>query len=1185
MAITAAERTQIIELTSLMFNAAPGAFYLSQIVAVYESNGRSLQTLANILGSTPIYQSLNPNFQTAAEFAADLLTPLGLQNDTFATSFIVSRFNAGQSKASIVFQAFTALNGVTATDAAQYQAAKTALLNKTAVAEYYSVTKEGAATDLITLQSVVGGVTDVAATVDAAKAAVDALVITGQTFTLTTGIDTIVGTAGNDIIVAVLDDATPANATFTNLDSIDGGAGNADTLQLNDLDPLGSDFPAGVTLKNVEIAVVRGAGVVDVNTSAAQGLTKLQVTQATDATVVAAATTAVEVTGAGGTISVDGGASVTVSTAGADKNVTIGNTTRTAGAISVTDTALGSGDIAVDGGSNVTVAVTGSTAGSSVIVGAAKAATGTVAITSAHKAVAGVDASLATIAVTGGTGINVAQTAVSGLAAADTTGSTVTQGSVTIVGNGTTAAVVVSQTASTAEKLAATAVAGSAETASVKFGALKAGDKVTLDADASGTAGATELTFTAAKDLTAAQVATAFANLINLDTQGNAPAGNGAFTGAASLWTSAAANGDAVVFTSTKAPASSGTNVTDLAFVLTNTSGSSVAPVVTTTAGVDKVTAQTGVLGVIDGTVLIDDNATASITTVSVDGYGAGSKIGNTGTLSKLANLTLANSGGATAGATNADMTVDAVGVASLNVTVNSIKGAVSLDGAADAALKTLNLTATGADSTFALTAAAVETLAVSGDKAASLTVDLTAVKTVTASGTAGLTLSGLEANTLTSVNTSATTGKVTATIDGGKATYTGGAGVDVVTLATSTALTKTIDLGAGDDSLSFDTLVVTGSTATLSGGAGTDTLSMSTAAADALDGAVQSFYTGFERLTLNTAYGDNDGVLDTLTLNLSNLGFTSFVTTAGTLADTVVANSDVLVLDKLVSGGTVVLTANGLIQVNVDNAATGTADVLNAVLSSTADLAAGKLTAANVETINISTVDTETGASPTKNVDSLTLTAGAATSVNLSGSADLTLLLTGSTKVTSINGSAMTGGLTVASLNTTSATTITGGSGKDVLTAATGTTADVLNGGAGDDTLTGNAGLSTLTGGAGNDLFVVNVASLNVNSYTSITDFGAGDLIKFTGADSFQAAKITLGDTAVFQDFANAAINTVGANDVAWFQFGGNTYIVMDAGLDTTTFTEGQDFIVRLTGLVDLTGASFNVTSSTVGL
>jgi len=58
---------------------------------------------------------------------------------------------------------------------------------------------------------------------------------------------------------------------------------------------------------------------------------------------------------------------------------------------------------------------------------------------------------------------------------------------------------------------------------------------------------------------------------------------------------------------------------------------------------------------------------------VSLDGYGT-TAIGGTNTLSKLATLNLANSGGTTAGATDAAVTVDAAGVASLNLTVNNIK-------------------------------------------------------------------------------------------------------------------------------------------------------------------------------------------------------------------------------------------------------------------------------------------------------------------------------------------------------------------------------------------------------------------------------------------------------------------------------------------------------------------------------
>jgi S-layer protein len=283
---------------------------------------------------------------------------------------------------------------------------------------------------------------------------------------------------------------------------------------------------------------------------------------------------------------------------------------------------------------------------------------------------------------------------------------------------------------------------------------------------------------------------------------------------------------------------------------------------------------------------------------------------------------------------------------------------------------------------------------------------------------------------------------------------------------------------------------------------------------------------------------------------------------------------------------------ANTQHTVNVKDAATGTADVLNVELQSASDLNAGTLTAAEVETVNLKATDTNTSSI---NNDSLTLTANKATSVNITGNAHLTLTLTGSTKVTSIDASSgYTGNLTVTSLNTTSATTIKGGSGNDVLTAATGTTADKLFGGAGDDVLTANAGLTEMTGGAGRDTFVINTASLNVNSYATILDFTKDDLIKLDvkgGVVGFAASKVTLAPTAVFQDYANAAmnaLNTTAANGslAAWFQYGGDTYIVVDeATTDSSTFINGEDFIVKIAGLVDLSQASFNDTHGTIAL
>jgi S-layer protein len=1150
MAITAAERTQIIELTTLMFNAAPGAFYLSQIVAVYESNGRSLQTLANILGSTPVYQSLNPNFQTAAEFAADLLTPLGLQNDTFATSFIVSRFNAGQSKASIVFQAFTALNGVTATDAAQYQAAKAALLNKTAVAEYYSVTKEGAATDLVTLQGVVGGVTDVAATVDAAKAAVDALVISGQVFTLTTGIDTIVGTAGNDTIVAVLDDTTPANATFTNLDSIDGGAGNADTLQLNDLDTAGSGFPAGTSLKNVEIAVVRGAGVVNVDTSTAVGLTKVQVTQATDATVNAAGTTAVEVTGAGGTITVDGGSSQTVTSSTSGAAITLGATTVSTGAISVTHSKQAGATIGVDGGSSVSVTASGVTTGA-VNIGQGGAASdlpsGAVTVTSTGAAsVAGTDVTHGAISVTGGTTVTVNQTATSSsaAAAADLAGATITQSAVNVTGGAATTSVTVLESPAVAEVLAVAAVAGVTETNVITFSALTAGQDTNIGG----------LIFTASKDLTAAQVAAAYANLSAGTTQGSAPASNGVYTGQlVAGWTSGAvvaagANSTVTVSSTTQ------TNAVDLV-----TTAGTVDMATVTTQGSAATAAKAGVLGVVGGAVTVNGNITGAdvLTTVTLGGYGA-----TTVASDALNTLTLANSN-QSVGVTNATATTLALSLS--GVGVSTANAAVNLGGT----YTTLNVSATGANSDVDLTAGGATALNLSGDKALVLTGStLGALKTITITGAAGLTATDIAAGAaVTSVNASGTSGNNTLSIDASKATYTGGTGADVVTL-TSTTVSKAVALGAGDDSVTLAS-GTTALTANVTGDAGTDTLVMASLDAETVSAAAtfETKIDGFEKLSLGAVL-----LAQADTIDLANMDDISYVISAGG------AVGSSLVLNSMAGGGTLELTGAGtLADVNLTDA-TGTADVFNVVTKvGAADINFGSVDLSGVETVNLTATDTSTTAAI--NVATLSVLDTAVKAITITGNSAL-VLTTNSNVLSSVNGSAMTGALT-ASTNGVVTETITGGSGADQLTALGN--GNTLLGNAGADTLFVRGNLTTVTGGAGADTFDVGFATTNVNSYASITDLTAGDKIKFTaGAADFAAASITLASTAVFQDFANAAINASDAGDVSWFQFGGDTYVVENVS-NGASFANNLDIIVKVVGLVNLSTASFSGSADTL--
>ena len=102
MAISTQERTNVVELVVGMFNASPGATYLDELTGSYELSGNSLVQVARMLANTPLYYSIAPQSQTAAQFAAYVLTPFNLQNDAIAIDFVTSRFNAGMNKGQII---------------------------------------------------------------------------------------------------------------------------------------------------------------------------------------------------------------------------------------------------------------------------------------------------------------------------------------------------------------------------------------------------------------------------------------------------------------------------------------------------------------------------------------------------------------------------------------------------------------------------------------------------------------------------------------------------------------------------------------------------------------------------------------------------------------------------------------------------------------------------------------------------------------------------------------------------------------------------------------------------------------------------------------------------------------------------------------------------------------------------
>jgi hypothetical protein len=277
MAITAQERADILELVVLMFDAAPGATYLADIVAAYEATGRDLQQLARLLAHTTAFQALHPNFQVAGEFASDLLSTLGLEGDAEARDWVIAQFNAGMGKGEIMFAAWKVLENLPPTAAPQYLAARDLLENKAQVSAYYSVTLQGRATDVAQLQSVLGGVTADDASIADAIRRLDADRAVGPQ--LTTGQDNIViGGRQPTVVTGVVDgdaDGNTAGSTYTAADRITGNGstslqlfviegGNAPFAQLTNVSQVNL-FAATQTDLQFNAAGWKGVGAVNLS--------------------------------------------------------------------------------------------------------------------------------------------------------------------------------------------------------------------------------------------------------------------------------------------------------------------------------------------------------------------------------------------------------------------------------------------------------------------------------------------------------------------------------------------------------------------------------------------------------------------------------------------------------------------------------------------------------------------------------------------------------------------------------------------------------------------------------------------------------------------------------------------------------------------------------------------------------
>lgn len=1166
MAVT---RQQVVELYVATFNRAPDADGLDYWVNL---SGLTIEEIAQSFFDQAETQTLYPEGTTDTAFVTSIYTNLfNRAPDAEGLAYWEGELASGNMTRSVMIEAMK--NGALGADAIL-------VANKATVGLYY------ADAGLQGTDFSLASVTAYQSTVTAAIAEVDNIVAygnTGTTFTLTKSVETITGTDANDTINANYDVQATAAHTLGALDVLDGGAGT-DTLAITSQG--GPAFTlAGATISNIETMTIRADLAVTANTSGANvtGLNTLSVAQAGgDVAITAAATTDVNVSGlvnadaaganAVADIAVTGGKTVSITHAGVNGTAEDG--------------------ITVNGAVDVNVTLTNSLAeDAGIVLGAVTANTGAINVQQSGNgnitAGAGAGGALDTIAVTGGTTITVNQdvTAINNIATAGVAGDVVTQGAVNVTGTSATTTVTVTQDDQVAAVAAVAAVAGVNQTQTVTFSAMTTGQSVTVNG----------LTFTAAKNLTAAEVAAAFSNLTDSVTandlqSANGPTANGIYTNANSTlnYSSGAANGAVVTYTATVQAANTA------ALTVVASVGATAPVAALAVSGAAATTGVTGVAGVANGAVTIADGGTASITDITVDGYAVSTINANA-----LTSLTLKNSGAGT-------MTVTTASVGAMTLNLDDVDAAVSLD-AGGASITSLTVNTSGTASTGAITAAAATTVTINAEAALSGASAFTAATLIDVNGSAAVNLTGATTNaaTLQTIDASGNTGGVTAVLGATNAVkFTGGTGADSLTLATAgVALGDDVDMGAGNDTLTIGVGTTAAnilSATALTGGEGTDTLAMSDADAVAVSASIAfaAKISGFERLTINNQAEDASGTATTQTVNLANLGF-NYVTVSGT--NDGVDDADTLALTGVAANTTIAFAdtdANTDLYTVTLTDATGTADVVNYVLASTGlsiatnvsdatlgtAIVAGTVTANGVETFNISSTAVDVDGA----TNTITTTGNAVTTINISGNAGVTLTAANAT-LTTVDASGLTAGaLTFTVANASS--TITGGAGNDVITVNGTADSSTINGGAGNDTfaIAASADLLNITGGTGTDTFDFNGVSTNKSNYVVINGVDSGDTIDLAGLGltSFNATQITLalGATESTQAYLDQAMTTLAANGAGWFQYNGNTYVAGDVGADSAnSFADGTDFVTMIVGLVDLSAASFNATASTL--
>ena len=266
----------------------------------------------------------------------------------------------------------------------------------------------------------------------------------------------------------------------------------------------------------------------------------------------------------------------------------------------------------------------------------------------------------------------------------------------------------------------------------------------------------------------------------------------------------------------------------------------------------------------------------------------------------------------------------------------------------------------------------------------------------------------------------------------------------------------------------------------------------------------------------------------------------------------------------------------------------------------------------ANEETLTIGESGTDSTAAITVALG--TVTATSLKTLNITGSNNHTMTLSGNTTLATINASAATGTLSITDGNSavnetitgpaSTAMTVTGGSGNDSITGGAaadsmvgGAGADTITGGAGGDTISGGLGADSLVGGDGTDTltlgavgvtdgggsvntgYVVNLSSSAITAATIAAQMPATNVLNSDTSTVATSTVTHLGGTTAT---VSSRVDTLSSFENV-IDSTGNDYIVGSSSANTITTLGGTDYISAGSGDDTIVMSSFLTTADTI--